>query len=114
MRSILEIQIAVKEAEENISDEELRLCVESLSSIEHFYRTALIDLIGVIREGKPEVLLKMKAEFAWGTVERMFAAQKKTPAEWLGPGNIPGTPEHRQRLAFGKKLYEKATGQKLD
>lgn len=78
MRSILEIQIAVKEAEPNISDEELRLCVE------------------------------------WGTVERMFAAQKKTPQEWLGPGNIPGSPEQRQRLAWGKKVYEKATGEKLD
>lgn len=114
MRSILEIQIAVREAEPNISEEELRLCVESLGGIEHFYRSALIDLIQLIREGKPENLLKMKAEFAWGTVERMFAAGKKTPQEWLGPGNIPGSPEQRQRLARGKKVYEKVTGEKLD
>lgn len=112
-RSILEIQIAVKEAEPNITDEELRLCVESLGGIEHFYRTALVDLIQLIREGKPEKLVKMKAEFAWGTVERMFSAQKMTPEQWLGPANIPGSPEQKKRLAWGKKLYEKVTGETL-
>ena len=114
MRSILEIQIAVKEAEPDITDEELRLCIAAMSGIEHFYRKALIDLIELIREGKPEKLLKMKAEFAWGTVERMFEAQKKTPQEWLGPDNIPGSPAQRQRLAWAKKVYEKATGESLD
>lgn len=114
MRSILQIQIAVKEAEPDISDEELRLCVESMNGIEHFYRKSLIDLIEAIREGKPQPFLKMKAEFAWQTVEHMFNAQKKTPSEWLGPDNIPGSPEQRQRLAWSKKLYEKITGDKLD
>ena len=113
MRTILQIQIAVKEAEPEITDEELRLCIESMNGIEHFYRSALIDLIELIREGKPEALLKMKAEFAWGTVERMFAAQKKTPQEWLGPGNIPGSPEQRRWLALAKRIYEKATGETL-
>ncbi len=114
MRSILQIQIAVKEAEPGITDEELRLCIESMNAIEHFYRSALIDLIELIREGKPEMLLKMKAEFAWGTVERMFAAKKKTPQEWLGPDNIPGSPAQRQLVAWAKKVFEKATGEKLD
>lgn len=114
MRSILEIQLAVKEAEPDITDEELRLCVESLGNIQHFYRSALIDLIELIRNGRPENFLRMKAEFAWGTVERMFTAQKKTPHEWLGPKNIPGSPEQRSRLEWSKKLFEKATGEKLD
>lgn len=112
-RSTLEIAIAVREADENISDDELRLCIAAMSSIEHFYRSNLIDLIEMIREGKPEKLLKMKAEFAWGTVERMFNAQKKPPAEWLGNGNIPGTPEQKERLAWAKNVYERATGEKL-
>ena len=112
-RSTLDIAIAVKEAEKGITDEELRLCIAAMSGIEHFYRTALIDLIEVIREGKPQAMVKLKADFAWGTVERMFEAQKKPPAEWLGPQNIPGTPEHDERLKLMKRIYEKATGEKL-
>lgn len=60
-RSTLDIAIAVKEAEESITDEELRLCIAAMSGIEHFYRSALIDLIELIREGQPESMLKMKA-----------------------------------------------------
>lgn len=112
-RSILGIAIAVKEAEANITDEELRMCIAAMSGIEHFYRSALIDLIEAVREGKPEPLLKMKAEFAWGTVERMFKAQKQPPASWLGPENTPGTPENRERLAWAKRVFEKATGKKI-
>ena len=41
-RTTLDIAIAVKEAEENITDEELRLCIAAMSGIEHFYRSALI------------------------------------------------------------------------
>ena len=113
MRTTLEIAIAVKEAEDDITDEELRLCIAAMSGIEHFYRSALVDLVELIREGVPEAKLKMKAEFAWGTVERMFEAQKKPPAEWLGNANIPGTPEQRERLALGKRIFEKSTGRKL-
>ena len=114
MRSILQIQIAVKEAEPDISDEELRLCIESQANIEHFYRTAIVDLIESIRKGKPESFTKMKAEFALGTVERMLAAKNKTPHEWLGPDNIPGSPAQRDRLAWAKRVYKNATGESLD
>ena len=113
MRTTLQICIAVKEAATDITDEELRLCIAAMSGIEHFYSQALVDLIEAIREGKPAGLLKMKAEFAWGTHERMFIAAKKHPAEGLGPGNIPGSPEQRERLAWAKRVYEKATGEKL-
>ena len=113
MRTTLQICIAVKEAEPDITDEELRLCIAAMSGIEHFYTQALVDLIEAIREGKPAGVLKMKAEFAWGTHERMFNAAKKPPAEWLGPGNIPGSPEQRERLAWAKRVYEKATGERL-
>jgi hypothetical protein len=113
IRTINQIQIAVQESDPNITDKELRLCIEAQRNIEHFYRQELIGLIEAIREGKPEKLLKMKAEFAWGTVERMFTASKKPPAEWLGPNNIPGSPEQQRRLGWAKKVYEKATGEKL-
>jgi len=114
VRTTLQIQIAVKEADPDITDEELRLCVEATCSIEYFYKSELEKLIEAIRSDEPPQMLKMKAEFAWGTIERMFAAQKKSPAEWLGPNNIPGSPEQRRRLAWAKKVFEKATGEKLD
>lgn len=113
MRTTLEIQIAVKEAEPDITNEELRLCIEAQNGIEHFIRDELIKLIEAIREDKPAAFLKMKAEFAWGTVERMFKAAKIPPDKWLGPDNIPGSPVQRQRLAWAKRVYEKATGEKL-
>ena len=59
-RTTLQIQIAVKEAEPDISEEELRLCIAALSAINHFYRQSLKDLIDVIREEKPPAWLKMK------------------------------------------------------
>ena len=113
MRTTNQIQIAVQEADPNITDEELRLCVEAQRTIDSFVSRTLLDLIQAIREGKPPAVLKMKAEFAWGTLERIFEAAKKPPAAWLGPENIPGSPEQRQRLAWAKRVYEKATGEKL-
>lgn len=112
-RTINEIQIAVQEADANISDEELRLCVESLRTIAHFYCESLRSLSDAIKQGKPQVLIELRAGFANATIERMFMAQKKTPREWLGPSNIPGTSEYKQRLEYGKRLYKKATGEDL-
>ena len=113
MRTTCEIQIAVQEASPDITDEELRLCVEAQRNIEYFHRKSLLDLIEAIREDHSAALLKMKAESAWGTYERMYEAAKKPPAEWLGPKNIPGSPEQRERLAWAKRVYEKATGESL-
>lgn len=110
-KTTLQIQIAVQENETNITEQELRLCIEAQRNIEHFYRQALIDLIEAIREDNK--YLKAKAEFAWGTVERMFTASKRPPAEWLGQDNVPGHPEQVKRLAWAKRVYEKATGEKL-
>jgi len=112
-RTTCQIQIAVQEAEPNISDEELRLCIEAQRTIEHFYMRALLDLIEAIREDLPASVLKMKGEFAWGTHERMFNAGKTPPEEWLGPDNIPGSPRQRERMDWAKRVYEKATGEKL-
>lgn len=111
MRTINEIQIAVQHAEPDITDEELRLCVESLRTIIHFYSTSLLDLIAAVEQGKPSV--KLKASFAMETVDRMFAAQKRTPREWLGEDNIPGSDTYNRRLELGRKIFKAATGKDL-
>ncbi len=105
--------IAVQEADPDITDEELRLCIEVQRGIKHFYERGMLRLIEAIRGDKPISMLKMIAEFEWGTHERMFNAAKKPPTEWLGPQNIPGSPEQKKRLQWAKKVFEKATGEKL-
>jgi hypothetical protein len=112
-RSTCQIQVAVQEADPNISDEELRLCIEAQRNMEYFYQSELLGLIEAIRQGKPANILRMKAEFAWGTHERMFAAAQKPPAEWLGPDNIPGSLGQREKLAWAKKVFKKVTGEDL-
>lgn len=107
MKTTNQIQIAVQEGDPDLSDDELRLCIEAQRNIEHFITKDLMELIKAIREDKPNSYVKMKAEFAWGTLERMFNASKKPPDEWLGPDNIPGSKGYKQRLTFGKKLIDK-------
>ena len=109
MRTINEITIAVKD-NDPVTEEEMRLCIVSMASIEYFFRSQLQDLIDAIRQKKPQKLLEMKAEFAWGTIEHMFAAGNKPPNKWLGPGDIPGTPENKARVAMAKNIFKKATG----
>lgn len=110
MRTTLQIIIAVKDCEP-VTEEELRLALCALSGIEHFIRTDLEKLIDTVLN--KERLAKFQAEFAKGTIERMFNAIKKPPDEWLGPGNIPGTPENNERMRWAKAVYKKATGEDL-
>lgn len=112
MRSTIEIICAVKDSEP-VTEEELRLCVVVMASVDNFFKRDLKQLIDAIRADKPMGLLKMKAEFAWGTIERMFAAVKKPPTEWLSAADIPGTPENAERMAWAKAVFKKATGVEL-
>lgn len=112
MRTTLQIIIAVKECEP-VTEEELKLALIALSNIEHFYNKAAQDLIDAIRAEKSMALLKMKAEFAWGTIESMFKAKKTPPDTWLGPDNTPGTPENKRQMEMGKKIFKAATGMDL-
>ena len=113
MRTTLEIIIAVKESQPS-TEEELRLALLAMNSIEHFLNNDLQKLIECIRQYRPMGSLKMQAEFAWGTIERMFNAEKMPPDEWLGPGNIPGTPQYERRLELGKAIFKQATGIDLE
>lgn len=90
------------------TEEELRLCIVVLSHVNHFLKSDLQKLVDVIRDDKPTV--KMRAEFARQTIERMFAAKKKPPIDWLSIADIPGTDENIRRMAFGKAVLKKATG----
>lgn len=110
MRSTLEIIIAVKDCQP-ITEQELKIAIMVMSSINHFLEDELRELAKAVEGGKSSA--KLRAGFANGTVERMLTARKKAPDEWLGMGNIPGTPEYAERLAGAKRLLEKATGQKL-
>jgi hypothetical protein len=110
MRSTLEIIIAVKECQPT-TEEELRLALMAMSSIEHFIKEDLKSLVEAVEKGGASA--KLRAQFARGTLERMFYARKKPPNEWLGKENVPGTPEQKERLATAKAIYKAATGETL-
>lgn len=105
MRSTLDIIIAVKESRP-VEHEELRLALLALSSIDQFLGNSLNGLIEAIEEGKSSA--KLKAHFAKDIRERMFQAMKQDPAVWLGPGGIPGTPEHDKRYRMALAVAKAA------
>lgn len=112
MRSTNEIVIAVKDGQ-SVTEEELRLALISVSVTEMTYFQMLHELIQAIRDDTPTPLLKLKAELAWQTVEEHFAGHKKPVDKWLGPENIPGTPENNERQEWAKAVYKNATGKDI-
>lgn len=110
MRTLNEILIANQE-NQPVSQDEYRCSLEAMRCIEHLVTGDLKKLIDCVVQDKPTA--KMRAKFSEGTIERMFKAGKKPPDEWLGPNNIPGSPEQIRRLDLAKKIFEKATGEKL-
>lgn len=111
MRSTLEIIIAVKESQP-VTEEELRMALLALSGIDHFRSGTINQLIESI-ESKAQLRIDLAAGFAKQQRESLFKAMKKDPVEWLGPGNLPGNPEYEERVKWARRVYEKATGEKL-
>lgn len=110
MRSTLDIIIAVKECQP-VSEQELRLAVVALSAMESMDQRALRDLAECVVEGKPSA--KLKAQFLLQETETRFKSRKMPVDQYLGPGDIPGTPENSERLRVAKAIYKKATGEVL-
>lgn len=112
MRTTNQIICAVKDCEP-VTEEELRLALVAMSSIEHFLRTDLQRLIEAIVGDRSRMLLQSKANFAAGTIEVTRGAIKMPPDQWLSPDDIPGTPENKARMKRCRKIYRAATGEDL-
>jgi len=110
MRSTLDICIAVQD-EQPATEHELRLCVASLSAINHFLKQNLRNIIEANKDNK--TLVPLRIGFASTELANLFDAQKRPMDVWLGRRGTPGTPEHREEQAWAKRIFEKATGQKL-
>lgn len=114
-KSTLDIVVAVMECQP-LTEEELRMAVHALANIDYLVRKELEDLIEAVEES--EILNQgefiefpaVRAKAAKQVREVLFQALKKPPREWLGPGNIPGTPEFQERVRIGKMIVKKATG----
>lgn len=106
----LEIIIAVKESKP-VSEQHLRLALLVLNSIDSLHKRELRNLIGAIRQGSE--LAKLKADLASETLDRLFDAMKKPPAEWLGPENTPGNAKYEQLYDASKKFVN-AVARNLD
>lgn len=111
MRSTLQIIIAVKECQP-VTEQELKYALAALSAIDHFRSQTIDGLIEAAESGN-DFQLKFRIASAKQQRESLFTGIKTDVVKWLGPGNIPGSPEQQERLAWAKRVFEKATGEKL-
>lgn len=111
MRSTNEIRIAVSECEP-CTDTELRLCIAAMGGQLHFAINAS-DRMSEAIESDNKVQRLCRAGFWRDGAERRFQSNKMPVDKYLGPGNIPGSPEQVERLKVGKAIVKKATGMEL-
>lgn len=112
MRTTIEIICAVQDSKP-VTLEECKLALMVLSNINHFVERSLRELAeSVLKEHSSGT--NFRATTAQKLLEDMFAARKKPPADWLGPRNTPGTPEHAKEQQWAKNLFKKATGLDID
>lgn len=110
MRSTLEIILAVK-GQQPATDEELRLAVVALSAMETMDQMSMRKLAEAVQDGKPTA--KFLAGCALREAEIRFKSMKMPVDQYLGPSNIPGTPENTANVKMAKAIFKKATGQDL-
>lgn len=112
MRSTNEIMIAVSECEP-CTDEELRFCISALGAMLHFAKIAADDMAEGIEGDGTSLKHKVCAKLWKQNAEGRFKSIKMPVDQYLGPGNIPGSPEQVERLRIGKALVKKVTGVEL-
>ena len=110
MRSTLQIIIAVKE-QRPATEEELRLCVVALSAMQTMDHMQTRQLIEAVLDGRGSA--KFRAECMRREAEIRFKSLKMPVEEYLGPDNIPGTPENGRLVSMAKNVFKQATGEDL-
>lgn len=113
MRSTLEIEIDVSE-DSPVTEQELRYALFALGHMYSLVKGQFRALLDSVEGHHSNELLQLKARHSRDLLERMFQARKKSVDEWLGPENIPGSPEQQRRLRLGKTIVKRATGIDLD
>lgn len=109
---MLEVICAVKDCEP-VTEEELKLCVCCLSAKLHFAERERDKFVELIKENKPRQLLDFRVACVEKDREITFKSNKMPMDEYLGPGNIPGTPEQRGRMQWAKNVFKQATGETI-
>lgn len=112
MRSTNELMVAVSECDA-CTDEELRCCVSALSAMLHFAKRAADDMSEGIEGGGTSIKHKVSAKLWRQNAEGRFNSIKMPVDTYLGPGNMPGSPEQAERLRIGKAIVKKVTGMTL-
>lgn len=108
MRTTSEIIAAVRNCEP-VTDEEMRMCIAALANVEWFLRSSLQKLVDAL-DTKGPAQQRLRADSARATLESMHRGMRTPVDRWLGPHNIPGTPEYTARISGAKALLKKATG----
>ena len=107
MRSTNEIIIAIKE-NESVEPEEMRMACLVLNALLFFAHNNIERLIkgGTLAE----VTKRMEFPDEYGELgvsKSEFKAMKMDPIKYLGPSNIPDTPEYERIYRVSKKIFEK-------
>lgn len=110
-KTLLDIIVDVKD-NNHVSEEDLRLAVVMLSTLNEFYRQDLLKLFDKIDTGNINIIQFYKRCLK-STYDSLENAYKKYPSDFLGRENIPGTPENLTFRAMCDKIFKKATGQDL-
>lgn len=111
MRSTNEIMISVQECKP-CSDRELRMCIAALSSRLYFAEHAADGMSEAIKSDS-SMLPLLRAGYWRDEAEHRFRSVKMPVDEYLGAGNMPGSPEQIQRLTAGKAFFKEVTGLEL-
>lgn len=111
MRSINKIVIAVQESQ-SATEDELRLALISLNNLYFLMREKYSHLSKAVLDGRkyPGIL----AQTSECIMESSIKSNSLTPAEFLGPNNIPGTPENNRNRKMSKSIFKAATGQDIE
>ncbi len=109
MRSTVEIILAVQ-GSKPATDEELRMALLALNSIDSFRERTILRLVDAIEHKKPEIVAVFAKE-ASRQRDTLFYAMKKDPQEWLGADHIPGNPQYERRRRVGLALLDRIISQ---
>lgn len=109
MRSTLDIIIAVKDSQP-VTEQELKYALLALSAMNHFAERDIDNMLDAIETGRQD-LITLRASFVNQSREtRRFKSMKLPVDKYLGPNNIPGSPEYEKRMKMNKAIFKKATG----
>lgn len=109
MRSTNEIIDAAR-AGDPCTEEELRCCIMAMHSWGSLVRSLLLTIWSKPErtDGSKPTIRALTMNSVKTLIETAGKGWNKPVDEWIGPRNMPGTPEMRERMALAHKVWAAA------